>query len=579
MDSDSDGAGRPRQLIVCCDGTNNTLTAGAADTNVLRLSAHLARHPSLRRLVYYDPGVGTADAAPPTGPLDWTQRTWDRVSGLASGRGVYENIGLAYLFLMRNWRGEHDLIYCFGFSRGAFTARCVAGMVNLFGIIEARHDVMIPTLIHIYFSQPTPAKGAAQTATTALHRVLRGSRAALGRSAVPDQPDAVGERERLALQVRELFTTPAGHDACVHWVGVWDTVESVGLPGPLARTNPSSASLRGKRIRNVRHALSFDEHRWTFEPRLYDEPGDIEAGEAGQTLKQRWFSGVHCDAGGGYAAAQAQLSDEALQWMVAEVADDLGIPALEAPGEHRLRHDALWETPWWALAGMCLRNMQPRTSEHQAIAVVPGPWAGVVSTSVWDQRRQAWPIVLAVLAGAAFLLLSGICLTAGGWHALSEQGLGTAARQAVSFASDQFASLWGDGLLAAGAAPWDMSTQPAWAMLWDCLFILSWGYVLARISSLSFAWLAGARSPASSLPPWRLLGFAPLLAVGGDFGEDMLTLAAIVNHAAGVDLAASALLWLVGVASLAKLAGLVACVPLVLLRVWIAMPWVRRSRG
>jgi uncharacterized protein (DUF2235 family) len=392
----------PRQLVVCCDGTNNTLTAGTEDTNVLRLATHFARYPSTERLVYYDPGVGTPAAAPPTDPMDWLQRSWERITGLASGRGVYDNIGQAYLFLMHNWRDDRDRIYCFGFSRGAFTVRCVAGMVNLFGILKVEHEVLLPTLIRIYFSQPGRGGGVVQRATRRVHQALKPDRRAIVNSRAARSTDEIVTRERLAEQIRELFTTPAGRNAWVHWVGVWDTVESVGLPGPLSRSNPSTATLRGKRIRNVRHALSFDEHRWTFEPRLYEEPGDIDDGAAGQTLKQRWFAGVHCDVGGSYAVSECGLSDEALQWMVAEVAADMGLPAL-VPAESaiRVRHDALWETPWWALAGMCLRNMQPRSAAGEPIAVIPVAQSSAAAADVWDSRPKFQPNVVTAMAASA----------------------------------------------------------------------------------------------------------------------------------------------------------------------------------
>ena len=570
----------PRQLIVCCDGTNNTLTAGTQDTNVLRLVTHLAAHPSPHRLVYYDPGVGTPDAAPPTDPMDWAQRTWERISGLASGRGVYDNIAAAYLFLMQSWRDHRDRIYLFGFSRGAFTVRGVAGMVNLFGILEPDHAVLLPTLLSIYFSQPGDRGGSLQKATYWVHQA---SRKGLERGSATVGLGGAGAsavtRERLGQQVRDLFTTPAGHDAWVHWIGVWDTVESVGLPGPLSRTNPSTATLHGKRLRHVRHALAFDEHRWTFEPRLYEEPGDVAT--AGQTLKQRWFAGVHCDVGGSYPRGDRQLADEALQWMVAEVAQDLAIPPLPAGTTPRVRHDALWDTPWWALAGMCLRNMQPRTANgDQPIAVIPGPWAALPSTSVWDTRRQAWPLAVALLIGTLCLLLSGACLTPQGWSGLwLAGGLGTAVEAARSFAADQLASLWWSGLLAAGHAPWQVApVQTGWAMFWDFGFIAGWGYLLARVGSRSFAWLAGTRGPASPLPRWRALGMAPLAAVGGDACENLFTLAALAAHAAGTDAVAYLFLWLAGASALCKFSGLIACLPLLAVRCWIAMPGVPRRR-
>ena len=79
-----------RQLVICCDGTNNTVTGRERDTNVLRLYEHIRARADARQLLYYDPGVGSPDALPPTSPVDWVSRKWERVSGLAVGRGAFE---------------------------------------------------------------------------------------------------------------------------------------------------------------------------------------------------------------------------------------------------------------------------------------------------------------------------------------------------------------------------------------------------------------------------------------------------------------------------------------------------------
>jgi uncharacterized protein (DUF2235 family) len=581
MAARSESVDPPRQLVVCCDGTNNTLTAGTQDTNVLRLVTHFANHASNQRLIYYDPGVGTPDAVPPTDPMDWLQRSWERITGLASGRGVYENICQAYLFLMHNWRDERDRIYCFGFSRGAFTVRCVAGMVNLFGILKPEHEVLLPMLIRIYFSPPGRDGSALRRVTLALHHALRSRPWGVAAAAASPGADGIVTRERLAAQIGELFTTPAGRNAWVHWVGVWDTVESVGLPGPLARSNPSTATLRGKRMRNVRHALAFDEHRWTFEPRLYEEAGDIDDRSSGQTLKQRWFTGVHCDVGGGYPRTDCLLSDEALEWMVAEVADDMGLPVLApAASSLRIRHDALWDTPWWALAGMCLRDMQPRSADGSPIAVVAHETVPAAAASVWDTRRKAWPLGVALVGAAVCVILSGACLLASGWQGLSSaQGIGDALGAAKAFAGDRWASLWGQGLIAEGHAPWRIAAKAGWSLFWDFGFLVSWGYLLARISSRSFAWLAGIRCATSSLPKWRVLGMAPLLAVFAGACEDLLTLAALAMHGVGAGTMAGVCLFLAGASALGKVVGLIACLPLIALRCWIALPGVPRRRS
>ena len=243
--AEADGSRAGRDLVVCCDGTNNTLTAGLHDTNVLLLYEHLEQHPAPHRILYYDPGVGTPDVIPPTDPVDWAARTWERVSGLASGRGVYDNIAEAYLFVMRHWRDERDRIYAFGFSRGAFTARAVVGMVNLFGILEPQHEVLLPTLVRIYFSLPADRHGTPlQRATRWLHQASAKETKAAVEVAGAHVASPYVTRRELAEQIRRLFTSAAGAQASVHWVGVWDTVESVGMPGPLSRSNPSAATLR-----------------------------------------------------------------------------------------------------------------------------------------------------------------------------------------------------------------------------------------------------------------------------------------------------------------------------------------------
>src|SRR6185295_20043854 len=167
------------------------------------------------------------------------------------------------------------------------------------------------------------------------------------------------------------------------WVGVWDTVESVGFPVLLSRDNPATATFRDKPgIRHVRHALALAEHRLPFRPRLYDEPSEVVEDTHGvkRTLKQLWFPGVHCDVGGSYAIADSGLADAAWLWMFNEVApefdldalttlpvqgpppfDDLGMPRKTVfPSTYRLRHDALWDTPVWALAGMTTRKLDPK---------------------------------------------------------------------------------------------------------------------------------------------------------------------------------------------------------------------------
>jgi uncharacterized protein (DUF2235 family) len=575
------------QIVLCCDGTNNTLTGGVADTNVVRLYEVIVKDPRPNRVLYYDRGVGSPDAVPPAGFLDWMRHTTERLSALASGRGVYENIARAYIFLMHHWHGPSDEIYLFGFSRGAFTARAVTGMVNLFGIIRPEHEAMVPTLVSVYFSPTGEAKYRLQRLVHWLHQRV----STKGQEAVPVDGrafDAEVGRDALAAQVQRMFASDEGRNAWVHFVGVWDTVESVGLPGPLSRTNPGIATLQGKRTHHVRHALSLDEHRWTFEPRLYEEPGDIETPT--QTLKQRWFPGVHCDVGGGYPAHESVLSGSALQWMLDELRGHLflGSPpsiaeaAPLAPSStdkpmQAMRHDPLWNMPWWALAGMTVRNMRPQVAstkdapskEMEVIEHVPVP-SGM--ESVWKHRRSSVSLAIAAALALLFWVLSGQCLMPAGapredWLQFSLDAMAAAG----GFAQSQLASLWGAGLLAHGAAPWQMPLQPGWAMFWDLAFIAAYGYLIARIASRAFTAMAGLRKPGEPLPIWRWLGLAPLLLVGADGVEDLLTLAAIGAHDIGSDVLGYVLLWFTGLVSAVKLAGGVGCLVLVGVRGWLSM--------
>lgn len=184
-----------RPLVVLCDGTNNNLTGGHKDTNVVKLCELMAAAPDGAQQVFYDPGVGNPGELPGATLVDGWNRFSERVASLAFGRGVYENIAESYLYLMRHYQSG-DAIFIFGFSRGAFTARSLAGLVNQFGILQPHMESMVPTLIHIYFSDRALAPEAAKAITG---------------------------------QASRLFVTQASRNVEIQFVGVWDTVASVGM--------------------------------------------------------------------------------------------------------------------------------------------------------------------------------------------------------------------------------------------------------------------------------------------------------------------------------------------------------------
>ncbi|HKQ12555.1 MAG TPA: DUF2235 domain-containing protein, partial [Steroidobacteraceae bacterium] len=126
-----------RNLIVCFDGTNNQF--GANDTNVVRLVQSLERVDE-RQLVYYDPGVGTL---PEPGLLTAMAKRISELFGLAFGVGLTAKIERAYAFLMHNWQ-PGDRVFLFGFSRGAYTARALGGLLHMFGLLAPSHANLLP---------------------------------------------------------------------------------------------------------------------------------------------------------------------------------------------------------------------------------------------------------------------------------------------------------------------------------------------------------------------------------------------------------------------------------------------------
>ena len=194
--------------------------------------------------------------------------------------------------------------------------------------------------------------------------------------------EARANRDHLADDIRRNFTDPGYGDKHIHFIGVWDTVESVGgLFGFRARIS-SRPTIRDKRIDHVRHALALDETRWTFLPRLYED-ANFADGANGQSLTQKWFPGVHVDIGGGYGLASVArelrenetgggLSHAPMRWIVAE-AEALGLSLRQGWADafanvpQALLHDEVFTHPIWALAGLRRREWPPGRVQQAAL--------------------------------------------------------------------------------------------------------------------------------------------------------------------------------------------------------------------
>lgn len=278
-----------RNLVVCCDGTANQVVSGD-NTNVVRLCAVAIKEPA-RQILYYGPGLGTMEA---DGALTWWQRGWTKLAGLASGYAIARDIRNAYSFLMAHYQ-PGDRLFLFGFSRGAYTARAVASLLRLYGLLRVGNESLVPyivrELLHV---------------DSLFLRLVDGI--SFGRWKLNEQN--VKAKFGKADEVRAIFATrPCKPD----FVGVWDTVSSVGLISPTRI--PYTA--RNSDIAVGRQALALDERRVFFNRNLWQfNPLDPAPGP--HDIKEVWFAGVHCDIGGGYPEKESGLAKLAFAWMARE---------------------------------------------------------------------------------------------------------------------------------------------------------------------------------------------------------------------------------------------------------------------
>lgn len=286
--------GRAR-LALFLDGTWNTLDD---NTNVWRLKALTAKrgNDGLRQLTYYSRGVGTSSK--------------EKVRGGVLGVGIERNVSRAYEWLVETYE-PGDEIFIFGFSRGAYTARSLAGLIALCGLLKPGAPLGTGQLFARY------RRGDER-------RTIRWLKA---QEASGTLTDATRE-ERWML----TYSMPVP----VKMVGVWDTVGSLGVPIPgiqlldkipgLSRSGYAflHTGLRLP-IENGYHALAIDEHRAAFAPTLWTKkfkdgvtPGEMAPPRPVANVEQRWFAGAHANVGGGYR--DDLLSQLPLRWIMEKAA-------------------------------------------------------------------------------------------------------------------------------------------------------------------------------------------------------------------------------------------------------------------
>ncbi|KIY43685.1 hypothetical protein FISHEDRAFT_53643 [Fistulina hepatica ATCC 64428] len=271
---------RPRTLVLCFDGTGDQFDAD--NSNIVKFFSLLKKDDKSAQVVYYqaclffsrNAGIGTYTSPKIATPFmsQLSKVSWDLDAHVM---GEYE-------FLMQNYT-VGDNISIFGFSRGAYTARSLAGMIHKVGLIPSDNFQQVPFAYKMY-----------------------------------TRTDDVGWRQSRA------FKNAFSRNVTIDFVGVWDTVDSVGI---IPKRLPFTIS--NSNVRIFRQALSLDEHRVKFKANLWNHATEDEKALDREfspstrdptDVKEVWFAGCHCDVGGGSVDNDTprSLARIPLRWMIRE---------------------------------------------------------------------------------------------------------------------------------------------------------------------------------------------------------------------------------------------------------------------
>jgi uncharacterized protein (DUF2235 family) len=329
-----------KKLAIFCDGTWNDLSL-EAPTNVVRLAKNVSANSAagVPQIVYYDEGVGVGAGVGRV--TNWLTK----YVGGALGRGLDRKIEAAYRFLVLNYE-EGDEIYVFGFSRGAYTARSLSGLVRKCGILRRDCFNKVPEAIERYRDASHPD-----------HPAMVEFRQRFGHPKATGRADAARLNAATVRPTRQLLPAEAGiserpgaeEDLSaayqyrseafyqIMFVGVWDTVGALGLPARLDVFNwnrrynfhdTEASSL----LTSIRHAVAGNERRGLFDLTPFKNIDSLNSEWAAATghnvsdprspsyvpygrrpYQQCWLPGDHGDVGGGHA--NRRLSSSGLLWI------------------------------------------------------------------------------------------------------------------------------------------------------------------------------------------------------------------------------------------------------------------------
>ena len=262
-----------KRLIVLFDGTWNKSTGKT--TNVYRLARCIEDFDgNVRQKFFYDPGVGTSVGS--------------KIFGGLTGYGLSDNLLQGYAWLAENY-SEGDEIWIFGFSRGAYTARSLAGLLKKCGLIHIHTPALLKQVKKLFRSKKLKSNS------------------------------------RECIDFRNFYS----REPDIHFIGVWDTVGALGIPGTKLFSERGLFSWHdtklSEKVRHAYHAVALDEHRTEYKACLWTQsvPGAQQSNTGKQTeqydtspkqvVEQMWFVGSHSNIGGGLG--KDSLADITLQWM------------------------------------------------------------------------------------------------------------------------------------------------------------------------------------------------------------------------------------------------------------------------
>lgn len=295
-----------KRIAIFCDGTWNRMSADEPTNVLIAAQSVLARgRNNVPQVVHYNEGVGTSYVV-----NEWVET---RLAG-AFGLGLFAKVEDAYRVLIFNYE-PGDEIFIFGFSRGAFTARSLAGLIRKCGIVPRANGKAIKKAFDFYKEiESKPDEGKAQ------------------QFRMDNSPGTVAKEEDRAWRIAHgagpeaVANTPL---LTIKYIGVWDTVMALGLPkhlgiskltGKIGSYEFHDAKLSST-VHAARHAVAIDEMRRSFEPTLWENLDTLNAG-GGTLYQQAWFPGEHGSVGGG--GDVRGLSNNALSWIL-EGAEQQGL--------------------------------------------------------------------------------------------------------------------------------------------------------------------------------------------------------------------------------------------------------------